>query len=124
MSHMENHLWNLANVITGFAVVQSLAFLYALGTTEFMEAVRSPLALWTIAVATVVASAVYCCAIYWVSLKGALLADDERTKEIWTSVTWGRLGAICLFNSVVLVVMFLLYRVGPSTMSSDPTPVC
>jgi hypothetical protein len=107
MSDMENHLWNLANIVTGFAVAQSLAFLYALGQKEFSDAVDSPVATVIIVIATAIASVVYSTAVYLIGAQGASLADAEQEKKIWASVTWGRIVSILIFNGFVLLIVLL-----------------
>ena len=107
MSDMANHLWNLADIITGFAVAQSIAFLYALAQKEFSEAVDNPEASMIIVMATVSASVVYCSAVYLIGTGGSSLTNVEHEKNIWASITWGRIAGIMIFNGFVLSIVFL-----------------
>jgi hypothetical protein len=106
MSDMEQNLWTLANIITGFAVAQGLAFLYALGQSEFAKAVDNPTANWIILIATIVASILYCGAVYLIWARGSSLTDSQYL-EIWKSVTLGRIAAISVFNGLVLLITIM-----------------
>ncbi len=107
MTDMENHLWDLANIITGFAVVQSLAFLYALAQNEFMKAVDNRDAQKIIIPATVVASIFYCGAVFLLGRAGTSLAESHQS--VWDSVMWGRIVAILAFNGLVL---YVIWKIG------------
>jgi hypothetical protein len=106
MSDMEKELWSLANIITGFAVAQSLAFLYALGQKEFANAVDNPAASWIILLATLGASLIYCGSVYFIGGKGASLTDPQN-RGVWTWVTWGRILAISVFNGFVVLMVIV-----------------
>jgi hypothetical protein len=104
---MEQNLWNLANIITGFAIAQSLAFLYALAKSEFVKAVDNPMTYWIICIAIIVASILYCVAVYFVGNKGASLTDIHNV-DIWKSITLGRVAAILVFNAFAIVVITIV----------------
>lgn len=95
-------LWKLANAVTGFAVVQALAFAYALGK-DLCGLQSAPRRVKVVlCVAIVGASLLYCCAVYrcWG------LADSLRSNDVWRQVTYGRLVAIGMFAVVSIFGLF------------------
>ena len=96
---MVQSLWSLANGITSFAVLQALAFLYAVGKTDFVTAITNRAAQFAIITATVVFTVVYCLAVWKCQ---ALASKLDCHPEIWASVTAGRIACIIAFNVMVL----------------------
>jgi predicted lysophospholipase L1 biosynthesis ABC-type transport system permease subunit len=92
-------LWSLANGITSFAVLQALAFLYALGRADFLKAITNVFAQRAIVSATIVFTLGYCFAV-WTCQTLATALDSHR--EIWAAVTAGRIACIVVFNVMVL----------------------
>jgi hypothetical protein len=100
-------LWSLANGITSFAVLQALAFLYALGRKDFVTAIANPTAQAVIVVATVAFTIGYC-----VSVRKCqtLVARLDSHGEIWSAVTAGRIACIIVFNLMVLGIDLAIAR--------------
>jgi hypothetical protein len=98
---MAENMWSLANGITAFAILQTLAFLYALGREEFVAAITSIAAQVIIIGATVVFTIAYCLAVVKCH---ALVAALDSHREIWSAVTTGRIVCIIAFNLMVLCV--------------------
>jgi len=104
---MAESLWSLANGITSFAVLQALAFLYALGREDFVKAVANPIAQRAIISATIAFTAAYCIAV-WVC--SALASDLSGHHKVWSVVTWGRIACIMAFNLMVLGIDIAIVR--------------
>jgi len=97
---MAEKLWDLANVITGFSVLQSLAMIFALGKGDFNDSLRSRsdhlLAFGT----SLFFGVLYVLAIYWCGNSGKISAD-KGDQSIWSFVTWGRCTTVVLFNLIM-----------------------
>lgn len=107
---MEDKLWTLANAVTGFAVLQSVAFLYAATGDNHFRDIRlsSYLAKFGIALTSVLCGAIYCWAV-WRTYVMAYSLEIEH-KPIWRETTRGRIVAIVVFKSLdVMVLLGLPY---------------
>jgi hypothetical protein len=113
---MVENLWSLANGITSFAVLQALAFLYALGRPDFVKAVSNTIAQTWITVGAVVFAIAYSTAVWecWM-LASALYAPPKEQEAVWTTTTWGRVACIVMFNLMVVTVSVLLRRTHRQT---------
>jgi len=105
---MENNLWSLANGVVSFAVIQALAFLYAIGDGKLVLAISPSDARLCVIVATVLATAIYAAAV----LGCLYLAYTVHTRHAWhwKLVTVGRILCIVMINVIVLAVAFSLPR--------------
>lgn len=100
--NMPAELWKLANIVTGFAVAQGIAFCYALAKDFAMMQslslpVKSVIALISFVFAGVYSFAVYNC---WT------LVDRDKREGIWRQVTYGRWVAIWLFTLLAVFGLF------------------
>ena len=98
---MVESMWALANGITSFAVVQALAFLYALGNPIFQGMIKNEEAPVFIYGGIVVATVVYGILVHgcWSLVR----EKDLSHKRIWCWVTRGRIIVILLFNALAIV---------------------
>jgi hypothetical protein len=104
---MVESLWSLANGITSFAVLQALAFLYALGREDFVKAITNPIAQRVIVSATIAFTIGYCIAAW---MCWTLASDFDCHHKVWSAVTWGRIACIMAFNLMVLGIDLAIAR--------------
>lgn len=100
--NVEQELWELANAITGFAIIQALAFLYALEKPDMRSSVATRAAGRIIAPAIVGASILYAACVL---LIGFCLVDaGPAAEKAWTWVSIGRALAILISGAFALRV--------------------
>jgi len=104
MSNTEiiNHLWQAANLVTGFAAVQALAFSYACARKDFGDAINTRSAKRTIVWTFGLVSIGYCLAIAWCAYHQADL--DPRHSAIFSQAAIGRV----LFVLAITAFTFLM----------------
>jgi hypothetical protein len=100
---MVESLWAVANGITAFAVLQALAFLYALAKRDFVDAIANRTAVVLVVTATVFATLVYCLGV-WKCWDLAMALVPDQHVRIWPAMTKGRIACIVVFNLFVLGV--------------------
>lgn len=105
---MPEKLWDLANLVTGFAVVQSLALTYALVKDE-VKAVRDSVSHWTAAIGTCIFNFFYMVAAAYCGSEGRKL-DVKSDPRTWSLVTCGREIAIVSFALVTLGTIYVHWR--------------
>lgn len=124
--HAQNY-FNLANAITGFAIVQSISFIIAFGTsTDFagnVEKIDGWLAvlLGTSLAAVLYITAVYCCG----CAELRLMPSEECKVRRLTKVTIaGRLGAIVAFSlfTLVMLIKITVHCAQPEECVTDCCP--
>jgi hypothetical protein len=103
--NMAEKLWDLANLITGFAVVQILATTFAMAKDELRTSLKGRAAHWTAFTVAMVFTAFYVTAIMWCGLKGSSL-DDQKHSPVWSCVTAARVVAVVLFTVVGLGTLY------------------
>lgn len=121
-SMMEDHLWSLANVVTGFSVAQNIAFLYALGKDLARIQEESVPVKWPLAIPVVLFTALYLCAV-WEIYRITPMESGEQL--IWLRVTQGRTVAITAFALMAIAGLFApdLYRAfGRTGRQADHPP--
>jgi len=104
---MADKLWDMANILTGFAVAQSLATIFALAKHELL-ALKGRAAHWMAFFTTLVFTVFYIAAIVWCGYRGSHL--DSVQPEVWCQTTWGRVGAVVLFTSILLLTLLGHWR--------------
>jgi hypothetical protein len=97
-------LWDLANIVTGFAVAQVLATTFTLANRQ-MLALSGRAAHWYAAGGTFIFTAFYLTAIIWCNHTGAAL-DATSNNEIWKVVNVGRIFAVVLFTAAMLFTLY------------------
>ena len=101
---MAEKLWDLANLITGFAVLQTLATIFALikkgGEIELKGA---PAHLWTF-VATFIFTVLYVGAIIWCRY-AASPPDGTNNAYVWNVTTFGRVSIVLIFTGIMCVAL-------------------
>lgn len=91
---MAEKLWDLANLVTGFAAVQSIAFIYGLVSQNLK--IKGREAHWSAAIGTTVFTFLYVVAVIWCGSKGRSL-EPQNHPDVWGPVTLGRVFIIVLF---------------------------
>jgi hypothetical protein len=112
--NMEDKLWTISNGITGFAILQSVAFLYAAAGKDIGIDLTSPLAMGGMAFIGIACGAIYSLAV-WRAYKMALTLKVKH-EQIWKEATFGRLLAITAFQLLCLFALVAL----PFVRSSKP----
>jgi hypothetical protein len=107
--NMAEKLWDLANLVTGFAVVQTLAFIYSLLKRDIKLPNRS--AHWWAAIFTSAFTVGYVIAVIWCGSKGWCI--DGANSYFWRRVTFGRASTIIMFGLVALLALFGHWRDRP-----------
>ena len=110
-------LWDLANIVTGFAVAQVIATTFALANNQ-IAALTGRAARWIAFVCTVVFTGFYLGAIIWCNHKGADL--DPQHTDVCAAVNCGRMVAIVLFT---LVLLFAPYGHRDNERKAEKKPI-
>jgi len=101
--NVADKLWDLGNYVTGFAVAQSLVFIFAMAKDEIK--IERPLAgHWACAAGTVLFTAGYLFAIRLCGVEGAV--RDASNAPLWRAVTRGREFAVVVFAAVAVAVTY------------------
>ena len=78
--NLSNELWRISNIITGFAVVQSIALIYACAKPDFAALINTLLVKISIAFFIIIYAGAQCYAIRWCADKMvALLTNGRQT---------------------------------------------
>jgi protein-S-isoprenylcysteine O-methyltransferase Ste14 len=103
MSHfnMPEQLWDLANLVTGFAVVQTVATIITVAKGE-LQGLKGTATHWIAVAGTAGFAACYIIAIMWCGIVGASLDNNVANSHVWTVVTFGRVFGVLLFTLVAL----------------------
>jgi uncharacterized membrane protein (DUF485 family) len=108
-------LWDLANLVTGFAVAQSLAIIFSMARNDFKMPNKK--GHWLAFIGIVLFTTFYIIAIKVCGNEGQLL--DKTHANLWQQVTRGRVFAVILFALVTVGVIYLhwneLRRQKPSS---------
>ena len=105
---MADKLWDLANLITGFAIAQNLATTFAMAKGEFRNSLKGTAAHIVAFVSTIVFTILYFCAIWWCrsqALDKPEVKYIEDMVSLWKHVTVGRVLAVALFTLVTLMTL-------------------
>lgn len=102
---MAEKLWDLANLVTGFAVAQSIATTFVIAKGDLNNSLRGPGAHFVAIGATLIFTVFYIFAILWCRAKGSSL-DSSDNSAIWCPITAGRVFAVVLFTSVTLGTLY------------------
>ena len=116
---LSRELWQITNLLTGFAIIQTIAFTYACARLDFAEMINTPMVKMTIAIHIIIVTLVECYAVWWcVEQTVSLLKEDrqtakaERTQRIIKKLGWGRIVVI-----VTLLVPTFLSLYAPQLTS-------
>ena len=102
--NMPEKLWDVANIITGFGILQSIATLFAVTKGE-LKSLTGGAAHIIAACGALVFGAAYIFAIRWVGCAGASL-DNAANTHVWHMTTYGRVGGITLFTLVMIFAVW------------------
>jgi hypothetical protein len=104
---MAEKLWDLANLVTGFAVAQSLAFTYGMAKHDMK--MPGLAAHWMAAIGTIVFTVGYGVAVVLCYIKGRSL-DAAANAVVWKWVMFGRVLTVSMFAAVTLVTIYFHWR--------------
>jgi hypothetical protein len=96
-------LWDLANTVASFGVLQTIATIFTVTKGEFVG-LRGRLAHTFAYIGTVVFAAFYVASIVWCGFVGSSL-DKAENRHVWTVATSGRVIAILLFTAVMCLAL-------------------
>jgi uncharacterized membrane protein (DUF485 family) len=99
-------LWDLANLVTGFAVAQSLAIIFSMARNDFKMPNKKRH--WLAFIGITLFTICYIVAIELCGNEGQLL--DKTHANLWQQVTRGRVFAVILFALVTVGVIYLHWR--------------
>lgn len=117
---LSKELWNITNIVTGFAVFQTIAFTYACAKPDFSDMINTPVAKITITIMISFATVLECFAVWWCTRQQmSLLADvnhqqenenieQNRVMKIIDRIGWGRM--ICI---IFLMIPFIISLYAP-----------
>jgi len=100
---MPEKLWELANIVTGFAILQTLATTVALvkGDLNVLKGLNAHRYVFG---GTIVFLVLYFAAIIWCGYVGSSL-DKPEDLRVWNYVTVGRLCSVLIFTLVMWVAL-------------------
>ena len=104
--NMPEKLWDLANVITGFGVLQSLAMTFALTKSDELRLLNTEAGHWCAFGGTVVFTALYIIAIIWCRIAASSNGDDANLAYIWKVTTSGRVAIVLAFTLIMCVALW------------------
>jgi hypothetical protein len=105
--NMAGKLWDIANLVTGFAIVQSLALTYSLAN-HTIKMSDTPSHMFAF-IGTLIFTTGYIVAIRICGSKGRRL-DSETNADAWRTVTTGRVITVCGFTLLTLATIFIHWR--------------
>ncbi|MFL6690147.1 MAG: hypothetical protein ACJ8IR_08205 [Alphaproteobacteria bacterium] len=103
-------LWTLSSAVAAFSVLQTIAYVYKLADSSFRDQVSDGFAY--IAPAIVVATAIYCGAIFWIDRRqsGLLISIDPQLSAVVNEVAKLKLAAVLICGGgALLVSAFIRY---------------
>jgi hypothetical protein len=101
--NLAEKLWDMANLITGFAAAQTLATTFAVAKGD-LKVLRGTLGHGIAFSGTFIFTAFYVVAIMWCGSEGSSLSHDEQ-RAVWCHATEGRLLAVVLFALVLILAL-------------------
>ena len=114
----EKELWTLANVVTAFAIAQTLAFCYALG--DKLNLLLGLELGWRIFIAA--ACLGFGCAYGYAVARCQSLIGESDNRDLWRETTRWRFAAIAIFSIIAATVVILVPPSKPN--SSCPCGNC
>lgn len=117
-------LWDAANAVTGFAALQTFAFIYACAQKEFSGKIARPTAKRFIAVAIWVSVLAYCGAVAWSADRGSDLAGEKAYTRLCREAAFGRivfLVGLGIVSTLALYARELLGSAPTATQLSEGT---
>ena len=95
---MEERLWDLANGIAAFSVLQTIAFLYALGKPEFSKMLKSQPPL-LIASSILLSTVIYLIPLFYIGWWSNVEIADVN-QEIWDWFNGARVALVVLMSGI------------------------
>ncbi len=109
---LSKHLWDLANIITGFAVVQTVAFTYACARPEFSELINTLFIKIILSIHVFIVTLAEAYAIWWCSKKTITLYKTKIEKvnlEITRIIYQAAYGRIIVITFLIIPAMIALW---------------
>jgi len=109
---LSKYLWDSANIITGFAVAQTIAFAYACAKPEFRELINTLSVKCTISILLFIVRLIEAYAVWWCSNKTILLFKTKEQKvnlEITKIIYQAARGRIIAIIFLIIPTMFALW---------------
>ena len=98
-----------ANSLTGFIVVQGLAFCYALGNPRIIDAFRTNGAVrWATGGSMIIALIVVVLVLYRLRQQAASIVGEDSCMRPILWVYWVRIGAVALYGILPLLLLLAL----------------
>ena len=114
---MADRLWHLSDAVTAFAILQSLAFLYALARSDIAS--RLVPFVRQVIIGTLIIVTLECVAVVGLALLGTGIIDDTEHIFVWWWVTAGRVVAILAFSAVILYFLVPATRGSPQESKAE-----
>ncbi len=102
MTDFAKSLWDMANGIVAFSVVQAIAFLYKLDDDSFVQEVSDSKAQCIVIIMIVLMMFLSILAIYCVHRLATRQNPEAEARRIWRDVSRGRATAVTIFNLLCL----------------------
>jgi len=109
---LQKNLWDLSNIITGFAVVQTVAFRYACAKPAFANFINTLGAMIIMSILFFIVTIAEVCAVWWCSQKAILLSNTKEEKvplevtKIISQAAGGRLITIIAFMIPTMLALW------------------
>ncbi len=101
---ISKELWSLANIITGFSVVQSLGFAIAMGKDLAVLQGKPADVKIVLSICCVVYSVMYSVGVF--RCYRLAMSVDTSHNSVWSQVTRGRIACIWIFAAVPIFGLF------------------
>ena len=99
-------LWDTLNAITGFAILQGIAFGYILGKGEIAASIQTCASRLIITLIAVMTLTLYCSAIYVLTRHGSTLIESQH-KAMWWRITYLRWLVVGFFVVIPLLGLWM-----------------
>jgi hypothetical protein len=100
--HLAEKLWDMANLITGFAVAQVVATTFAFVKGD-LKVIAGAFRHWIALSGTFVFTGFYVFAIIWCGCEGNRLSPERP--DVWCHTTEGRVLAVVLFTVILVLTL-------------------
>lgn len=114
-------LWDLANVVTGFAIVQSIATIFALAKGDLRRSMKTRGDHVAAFVFTLCFTTGYIYAIAKLKSLAVPFMKGGFDGALWTTVTWWRITAVVAFTLITLLTIVGHWKNRP-TADEAPYP--
>jgi len=114
---LSKDLWSAANLITGFAIAQTISFTYACAKPGFSELINTFLVKLTIAIIMTLVTLVQSYAVWWCSKKQIILMEisnkenksSNKNMEPQKIIRQSAYGRIFIISFLLIPILLALY---------------